>query len=76
MEHKELEGFKTFAERYGYTVRTVFNKAEIYIDGIPCQCWIDEEGYHVSAGDTERIRKTWKKASAIIIKYIMGEYII
>lgn len=74
MEHKELESARKLMESYGHTTATVFNRVECYIDGMPCQCWIDDAGYHFSTGDEEHVESTWKRISSIIVKYIMGEY--
>lgn len=74
MDCKKLDSAKKLLESYGHTMAIVYNRVDCYIDGIPCQYWIDDAGHHFSAGNEEHVESSWKRISAIIMKYIMGEY--
>lgn len=81
MEHNENRTWekdaKAFFESYGYEAAEHDDALRIYIDGMPCRFWMDEEGYHFFTPDgIEAIEPTWKCISALIVKYMIGEYAI
>lgn len=70
MEHKNngtwKEEAKAFFSAYGYEPMEHDEALKIYIDGIPCEFWMNEEGYHFSTPDgIEAIEPTWKCISAL-----------
>lgn len=66
-----------FFNAYGYEPLEHDCKLRVYIDGMPCFIWKDEEGYHFSTCDgVEAIEPSWKGISALMVHYIMGEYTI
>ena len=83
MEHKNTttiswkQEASAFFTAYGYEAVEHDGKLRVYIDGMPCHIWKDEEGYHFSTSDgVEAIEPTWECVSALMLHYIMREYII
>ena len=81
MEHNENRTWKkdakAFFESYGFETVEHDDALKVYIDGMPCELWMDEEGYHFLTSDgIEAIEPTWKQISALILKYMIGEYTI
>lgn len=81
MEHKNtttiywMQEALAFFTAYGYEPVKRDNKLRVYIDGMPCHIWMDEEGYHFSTPDgIEAIEPTWKGISALMLHYMLGEY--
>ena len=65
-----------FFTSYGYEPMEHDGVLKVYIDGMPSECWKDEEGYHFSFNnEMEAIESTWKRISALVIRYMTGEYI-